>query len=121
MGRLYYAESSDGGKTFCPPRPTGIPNPSNKPKLLRLEDGRIALIHTPNARQGFKGRNPLAVWLSEDEMVSFPDRRIITDFPGAFCYPDGFSEGDHIHFAIEYNRHDILYIDADVAKGGRAP
>ena len=120
-GRLYYAESSDGGKTFCPPRPTDIPNPSNKPKLLRLEDGRIALIHTPNARQGFKGRNPLAVWLSEDEMVSFPDRRIITDFPGAFCYPDGFSEGDHIHFAIEYNRHDILYIDADVAKGGRAP
>lgn len=115
-GKLWYAESSDGGKNFCEAQPTDIPNPSNKPKLLRLEDGRIALIHTPNPVQGFVGRNPLAIWLSSDELQSFDDKRIVTDFPGAFCYPDGFAEGDHIQFAIEYNRHDILYIDADVKK-----
>ncbi len=117
-GRLYYAESTDGGRTLSAPVPTDIPNPSNKPKLLRMEDGRIALIHTPNSHQGFAGRNPLAIWLSDDELASFSDRRVITRFPGAFCYPDGFSQGDHIHFAIEYNRHDILYIDADMKKGG---
>ena len=115
-GKLWYSESTDGGKTFCEPQPTEIPNPSNKPKLLRMEDGRIALIHTPNPVQGFAGRNPLAIWLSSDELKSFDDKRIITDFPGAFCYPDGFAEGDHIQFAIEYNRHDILYIDADLTK-----
>ena len=115
-GKLWYSESTDGGKTFCEPQPTDIPNPSNKPKLLRMEDGRIALIHTPNPVQGFAGRNPLAIWLSSDELESFSDKRIITDFPGAFCYPDGFAEGDHIQFAIEYNRHDILYIDADLTK-----
>ena len=115
-GKLWYAESGDGGCTFTEAQPTDIPNPSNKPKLLRMEDGRIALIHTPNSVQGFAGRNPLAVWLSSDELASFDDKRIITDFPGAFCYPDGFAEGNHIQFAIEYNRHDILYIDADLTK-----
>lgn len=117
-GKLWYAESSDGGQTFCEAVPTNIPNPSNKPKLLRMEDGRIALIHTPNSVQGFAGRNPLAIWLSSNELKSFDDKRIISDFPGAFCYPDGFAEGDHIHFAIEYNRHDILYIDADLSREG---
>lgn len=115
-GRLYRSESTDGGKHFSPAVPTDIPNPSNKPKLLRLEDGRIALIHTPCAVQGFKGRNPLSIWLSSDELQTFEDKRLISDFPGAFCYPDGFSEGSHIQFTIEYNRHDILYIDADVSK-----
>lgn len=117
-GRLYRSESTDGGKHFSPAVPTEIPNPANKPKLLRLEDGRIALIHTPCAVQGFKGRNPLSIWLSDDELDTFGDLRVISDFPGAFCYPDGFSEGSHIHFTIEYNRHDILYVDADVSKEG---
>lgn len=119
-GCLWRAESGDGGRSFSPACPTDIPNPNNKPKLIRMEDGRIALIHTPNSTLGFVGRNPLAVWLSDDELETFSDKRIITDFPGVFCYPDGFSEGDHVQFAIEYNRHDILYIDTDLSKGGTA-
>lgn len=115
-GRLYRSESRDGGNTFTEAVPTDIPNPSNKPKLLRVSDGRIALIHTPCAIQGFKGRNPLSVWLSDDELESFSDRRIISDFPGAFCYPDGFAEGDRLKFTIEYNRHDVLYVDVDLAE-----
>ena len=115
-GKLWYAESCNGGRTFTEARPTDIPNPSNKPKLLRMEDGRIVLIHTPNPVQGFAGRNPLAIWLSSDELDSFDEKHIVSDSPGAFCYPDGFAEGSHIRFAIEYNRHDILYIDADLGK-----
>lgn len=115
-GKLWYAVSADGGKTFSAPRPTEIPNPSNKPKLLRMEDGRIALIHTPNPVQGFAGRNPLAIWLSSDELESFDEKRIIADSPGAFCYPDGIAEGSHIRFAIERDRRDILYIDADLTR-----
>lgn len=120
-GCLWRSESVDGGRSFSLAVPTDIPNPNNKPKLLRLQDGRIALIHTPNSILGFAGRNPLAVWLSEDEMKTFSERRIITDFPGVFCYPDGFSEGGHVMFSIEYNRHDILFMDVDLSKGAKEP
>ncbi len=58
----------------------------------------------------------MSIWLSSDELQTFEDKRLISDFPGAFCYPDDFGEGSHIQFTIEYNRHDILYIDADVSK-----
>lgn len=115
-GKLWYAESIDGGHTFCDLQPTDIPNPGNKPKLLRLQDGRIALIHTPNPVFNFFCRNPLSIWLSSDELASFDDKHVVTEFPGAFCYPDGFSEGNQIMFAIEHNRHDILFIDFDLTK-----
>ncbi len=113
-GRLWKSLSRDGGKTWSEAQPTDIPNPGNKPKLIDLKDGRIALIHTPNATQGFAGRNPLSIWISGDDMQTWPDQRIISDFPGAFCYPDGFYENGHILFTIEYNRHDILFVDHEL-------
>lgn len=113
-GRLWKSISEDEGKTWSEAVPTEIPNPSNKPKLINLNDGRIALLHTPNATQGFSGRNPLAIWISDNDMKSWNDRRVLSDFPGAFCYPDGFYEDGHIFFTIEYNRHDILFIDHEI-------
>lgn len=114
-GRLYRSDSHDGGRSFSEPIPTDIPNPSNKPKLLALGDGRVALIHTPNPVCGMLHRNPLAVWISSDGMKTWNDRRVISDFPGAFCYPDGFVENGHLLFSIEFNRHEILFVDHDLS------
>jgi hypothetical protein len=47
-------------------------------------------------------------------MRSFKDRRVIADFPGFYCYPDGFFENGHILFTIEINRHEILFFDCTV-------
>lgn len=110
-GCLWRSDSKDGGLSWSAPCATDIPNPSNKPKLLALPDGEIALIHTPNANVGMAYRNPLAIWRSKDGMNTWYERRIVTDFPGSFCYPDGFYENGHILFSIEYNRHDILFVD----------
>ena len=44
-------------------------------------------------------------------MQNWAHRRILTDFPGRLQYPDGFvdeAEG-YVHFAADYNRHDIIY------------
>lgn len=112
-GSLYRSTFHRDTKNFDEALPTDIPNPANKPKLLRMEDGRIALLHTPCAVQGFAGRNPLSVWFSKDEMKTFSDRHVISDFPGAFCYPDGVAEGEHILFSIEHNRHTVLFFDVD--------
>ncbi len=113
-GVLWRSESRDNGRSWTPAARTDIPNPGNKPKLLPMPDGRIALIHTPNPTPGFANRYPLSIWISHDDMRTFADRRIITDFPGRYCYPDGMVENGHILFTIEINRHEILFFDCEV-------
>jgi hypothetical protein len=113
-GRLWRSESTDRGRTWSEVVATDIPNPGNKPKLIPLPDGRIALIHTPNADQGFTHRHPLSLWISDDDLAGFADRRVLTDFPGCYCYPDGFFEAGHVRFTIEINRHEILFFDCEV-------
>lgn len=110
-GCLWYAESADGGKSWSEAVPTAIPNPSNKPKLVALPYGGIALIHTPNPRVGMKYRNPLAIWISKDDMQTWPYQHVVTDFPGEFSYPDGICEDGRLLFSIEYNRHDVFFVE----------
>lgn len=112
--RLWRAESRDYGRTWTRPVMTDIPNPSNKPKLVELPGDRIALIHTPNGQVGMDHRNPLSIWISDDGMKTWGVKHVVTDFPGSFCYADGFYEDGRLLFSIEYNRHDILFVDCAV-------
>ena len=112
-GRLWRSESRDNGRTWSEAEKTDIPNPGNKPKLIPMPDGRIALVHTPNPSSGFRNRNPLSLWISDDDLATFGDQRIVTDFPGSYCYPDGFCEDGHLLFTIEINRHEILFFDCE--------
>ncbi len=107
---LWRSESTDHGRTWSAAARTEIPNPGNKPKLIPMPDGRIVLLHTPSTSQ----RYPLALWISDDDLESFADKRVVTDFPGRYCYPDGFYEDGHILFTIEINRHEILFFDCRV-------
>jgi hypothetical protein len=113
-GCLWRSESKDDGRAWTEAVKTDIPNPGNKPKLVPMPDGRIALIHTPNSCPGFGKRHPLSLWISDDDLVSFRHQWIVTDFPGAYCYPDGFFENGHVLFTIEINRHEVLFFDCEV-------
>ena len=62
----------------------------------------------------YENRYPLAVWISDDNLRSFADRRVVTDFPGRYCYPDGFCENGRLLFTIEINRHEILFFDCQL-------
>lgn len=115
---LWRCESCDGGKTWSAVEKTDIPNPTNKPKLINLPGGRIALIHTPN--NGIinpsrpRERFPLALWISDDDMKTWSEKIILTDFPGSYSYSDGFYEDGHIYFTIEHNRHTALFFDVEL-------
>ncbi|MBS11352.1 MAG: hypothetical protein CME19_07105 [Gemmatimonadetes bacterium] len=90
-----------------------MPNPGTKIRLHRLSDGRIILIHNPNSTPEI--RNPLAIWLSDDDTATWAHRRTITDFPGQVSYPDGVVSNDEqfVHFAFDYNRHDLVAVSAE--------
>lgn len=111
-GCLRRSESTDRGRTWAQPERTDIPNPGSKFRLHRLSTGRIVLIHNPNPKCGV--RNPLALWASDDDMKTWTYKRVLTDFPGQLQYPDGFvdEEEGYVHFAFDYNRHDLIYVGA---------
>ena len=118
-GCLWRSDSADRGRTWSEPQPTEIPNPGAKFRLFRLRDGRIAMIHNPNPRTSHPNskhyalcnRNPLALWISDDDLSTWGYRRLLTDFPGHLAYPDGVVDEreEYIHFAFDYNRHDVVY------------
>ena len=109
-GSIKYSESADRGRTWSPPERTNIPSPGTKFRLHRLSSGRIVLIHNPNPSV----RNPLALWASDDDMKTWFCKRVLTEFPGQLQYPDGFvdEEEGFVHFAFDYNRHDLIYVGA---------
>lgn len=115
-GFLYESRSHDGIK-WTPLEKTDIPNPNNKPKLVDLKNGEIALLNTPGNGVGFKYRTPLEIWISDDGMKTWYYKKRITDFPGWLSYPDGFYERttDEILFTFELNRHDIYFVRADIS------
>ena len=57
-------------------------------------------------------RHPLSLWISSDDMKSWPHRQELLTFPGAHSYPDGFVDADRrtLHLSSDYNRHDAIYI-----------
>lgn len=113
-GRLSRSESTNRGRTWSIWADTDIPNPGTKFRLHRLSDGRIVLIHNPNAT--VRVRNPLAMWISDDDMETWGYKWVITDFPGQLSYPDGFVTDDEsfVHFAFDYNRHDLIAVSLPI-------
>lgn len=108
-GCLWRTDSRDRGRTWSDPVPSGIPNPGTKARLWRLADGRIALVHNPNAK--LNDRHPLSLWISDDDMRSWGHRRDFCTFPGRLSYPDGVvsADGTRIDLVFDYNRHDLIY------------
>jgi predicted neuraminidase len=105
-GWLWRSESSDAGETWSPAVKTDIPNPAAKVKLLRSRDGRIFLIHNPtsSAAPGMSARNPLSLWVSDDDMETWRVKVDLVRAPKvSLNYPDGYvdEERRELHFAWE--------------------
>jgi hypothetical protein len=122
-GVLFRTESTDRGRRWSGYRRTEIPNPSSKYRLFRLSDGRILLLHNPAGRESRQtinksdlSRNPLSIWISGDDMQSWRIKKDVVTFPGALEYPDGGVSEDEcfLHFAFDYNRHDVIYWKAAI-------
>ena len=115
-GRLWKAESKDGGKTWPEfASVTTVPNPGSKTTLYNLGGDTVAILHNPNS----KHRSPMALWISFDGMKTWPYQRVLqaesVDGPkGRMNYPDGFVSKDKqwLNFAFDDNRHRAVHYSA---------
>lgn len=118
-GYLWYTESDDGGKTWSNYVKTDIPNPPNKPKLIKIGD-KIALIHTPinsikeDGTVEWSQRKRYEIWISDDDMKTWKYKKELCNFPGTYHYTDGFYEDGHILFSVEYDRKKVLFFDVEL-------
>lgn len=114
-GFLWRAESADNGRTWTDAWQTDIPNPTSLAALIRLPDGRIALIH--NAAGGVVGRNdkrdPLSIWLSNNEMESWYIKEdVITG--GSLAYPCPLIVDGRLVFSYDRNRREARFVEVDL-------
>jgi len=114
-GFLWRAESADNGRTWTPAWQTDIPNPTSMPAIIRLPDGRIALLH--NAVGGEVGkrahRDPLSIWLSNDEMRTwYVKEDMITG--GSLAYPCPLIVDDRLVFSYDHNRRQSRFVEVEL-------
>lgn len=114
-GFLWRADSVDHGRTWTDAWQTDIPNPTCLAAILRLPDGRIALIH--NAVGGVVGeqapRDPLSLWLSNDEMESwYLKEDVITG--GQLAYPCALIVDNALVFSYDRNRREARFVEVEL-------
>jgi hypothetical protein len=115
--QLWRTDSPDGGRTWGEPRPTEIPNPGSKPRIINLPDGRIVLFHNPNQKDyddvrahSHKYRTPLEMWISDDGMDTWQQRETLVPAPALAQYPDGFYDHDaHCIYLVWENDRTISF------------
>jgi predicted neuraminidase len=115
-GVLYYAESTDGGRTWPEfATKSTIPNPGSKATLHNLGKDIVGLLHNPNPAH----RSPLALWISFDGMKTWPYQRVLVKessdgLKGRINYPEGFVSRDRkwLHLVYDDNRHRAVYYAA---------
>lgn len=115
-GFLWESRSKDLGKTWSPADQTDIPNPSSMAQLLRLTDGRIALFHNPTGGEvGQRGpRNPLELWISNDEMRTWSEKTVIAH-GGRCAYPHAIESMDgQILVAYDRDRRGVRLVRIDL-------
>lgn len=96
---LWRADSTDNGRTWSKPYPTDLPSNDSgidvavmvpSPGDPGYENGGLSTLALVLNPVSTRARSPLAVWLSYDNGVTWPDRAIVEDDPTAiagFSYP----------------------------------
>ena len=109
-GFLWRAESKDNGRTWTKAWQTDIPNPTSLAHVLRLPDGRIALINNNSGgKVGSRAqRKPLSIWISDDEMKTWSIKEDIRNNGENLAYPSGMILDGKLAFVYDWDRSQSL-------------
>lgn len=81
--RVHVSTSKDDGVTWTSAADSEIPNPGTSLEVVRLKDGRWVMVYNDLE----KGRNSLAVALSDDEGATWKWKRNLDKGEGQYHYP----------------------------------
>jgi predicted neuraminidase len=127
---VHRSESLDGGMTWSAPQPTDVPNNNSSINVIRLQDGRLAMVCNPTSaatsddrrvslydeieagddRPDASGgcspiwgvpRAPLTLCISDDTGLSWPLRRIVDTSSGA-CLSNNSEDGRNQELSYPY-------------------
>lgn len=103
-GHLWQCFSEDRGETWGAVTLSAIPNPSARFFIGRLQSGRLILINNPG-----DSRDPMDVWLSEDEGETWPRRGTLME-GATIAYPDAVQDPSGlIHCVVDIDRERVEY------------
>jgi predicted neuraminidase len=107
IGFICESYSTDYGRTWTAPSPTGLFNPNSGIDAVRMADGRIALAYNPSRTE----RSPLAVAISEDNGLTWPDQVTLEARPGEYSYPAIIQASDsNLHITYTHQRTAIQHV-----------
>lgn len=115
VGRIWAAESADGGQTWSTPYPTPLPNPNAGIDMVRLPDGRLWLAynHTDRGRDPMQWelRYPLCLAESGDGGATWTRVAVLEEGPGEYSYPAIVLDGaGRVHVAYTARRREIRHV-----------
>jgi len=103
--RLHQSESHDRGETWSPVTDSQLPNPGSGAEIISLSNGHWAVVGNDTER----GRESLAVWISDDEGKTWKWKRHLEREPegpdaGRYHYPSIIQAKDGtLHASYSYH------------------
>ena len=121
---IFITRTSDAGRHWTAPQPSGLPNPNSGMDALRLSDGRLLLAFNDSTA----GRENLRLALSSDEGVTWRRARTLAEEPREeFSYPFLLQTRDGlVHVTYTWKRRNIRHVTFNLAwldsqAGGKNP
>ncbi|MBP1649458.1 MAG: hypothetical protein H6Q30_2903 [Bacteroidetes bacterium] len=110
VGRIVSSTSKDGGRTWSPAEPTGLPNPNAGIDAAKLRDGRLVLIYNHTVQ----GRDVIHLAVSLDDGDTWTEPHVLEEGQGEFSYPAVIqSEDGLIHVTYTWRRTHIRHTVLD--------
>jgi predicted neuraminidase len=110
VGRIYETRSFDRGRGWTPATPTILSNPNSGIDMVRMRDGRLALVYN-DSPQNWGPRTPLCLALSEDEGRSWQEELRLEQGPGEYSYPAIIQTSDgRLHVTYTWRRERIKHV-----------